>query len=207
MAGYYYKTWESKSAPTGTNLGVAFGGWASASQALTDALGTFSRLAGSKYLDVGGGNANGYWTASRISELNSNLANIKNAGYYGVCYDIEEGDSGLSGAFTASFALAKSQGLSVLVTTSHSQPYGVGDASALMKAVLSSSSVDYVSPQLYSSGTETANDYTAVSTPWSAYKNAKAKVVVSVASPGLYQSAQSYFQAQGITTYGFISWS
>jgi hypothetical protein len=205
VQGYYDWTWAPRAAPAGTNLGVAFGGWASATNALTDAAGILPSLVGAKYLDIGGGNTNGRWTLASITELNSKLSTIKTTGYVGVCYDIEEGDSGLASALTSSFALAKAAGLKVLVTISHSAPYGISDADMVMAAVASSADVDYLSPQLYTSGAETANDYTGT---WTLFKTAKAAIVVSIASPGLYSSAQTYFsQQQGITLSGFIAWS
>jgi hypothetical protein len=123
----------------------------------------------------------------------------------GVCYDIEEGDSGLASALTDSFAQAKAAGLMVLVTVSHSAPYGISDAGVVMAAVASSADVDYLSPQLYTSGDETANQYNGT---WTLFKTAKAAIVASIARPGLYSSAQTYFsEQQGITLSGFIAWS
>ena len=84
---------------------------------------------------------------------------ISNAGYVGICYDIEEGEAGLASGFAKSFATAKAAGLNVLVTTSHQAPYGVSDGANVMRAIFASPDVDYVSPKLYTTGEETANDF------------------------------------------------
>ncbi|KAG5181543.1 hypothetical protein JKP88DRAFT_141883, partial [Tribonema minus] len=207
--GYYHQTWDAaRTAPAGTTLGVAFGGWADVTLALSDATNTFSKLGGAKYLDVGGGNGSGAWTAALITKLDANLAVVKNAGYVGICYDIEEGVTGLAPAFAASFANAKAAGLKVLVTISHSAPYGFPDAAAVMSAVFASASVDYLSPQLYTTGAETANDWaTSGGVAWTSYAGIAARVVPSVARAGLYASAQATFATYGVTTWGYVAWS
>ena len=50
---------------------------------------------------------------------------LKDAGFAGVCFDIEEteGEQELIDAFEATFAMLKKEGLEVMVTTSHSAPY------------------------------------------------------------------------------------
>jgi hypothetical protein len=204
VKGYYDWTWAPRAAPAGTNLGVAFGGYSTAVDALADASSVYNNLVGAKYLDVGGGDATGRWSVNSISVLNNALSTIKAAGYAGVCYDIEEGDSGLASALTSSFALAKNAGLKVLVTISHSAPYGIPDAGVVMTAIASSANVDYLSPQLYTTGGETANDYSG---NWALYKTAKAAIVVSIVRPGLYSSAETYFSQQGVTLSGCISWA
>ena len=75
-----------------------------------------------------------------------------------------------------------------------------------MAMILSNANVSIVSPQLYTTGTETANDYTAVGVPWSAYIGSPALFVPSIVQSGLYASAQSYFASINIATAGFIQW-
>ena len=65
----------------------------------------------------------------------------------------------------------------MLVTISHSQPYGVSDAAILMKGILADPNVDYLSPQLYTTGAEATKDYTNVGTPRSAYAASTARIV------------------------------
>ena len=80
-------------------------------------------------------------------------------------YDVEEVDGPASEtvpAFAAAFADLKKAGLAVGVTVSHSAPYATdtpADAVALAKAFASDKNVDIISPQLYSSGTETAPQF------------------------------------------------
>jgi len=128
--------------------------------------------------------------------------------HQGLAYDIEEAsESGLYPAFADSFNAARSAGLKVMVTTSHSSPYGVPDGPSLMAAFLADSNIDYISPQLYTSGTEAANDFTeSVGVPWSAYKGAKPLFVPSIVDSSMYASAVSYFQTIGITPSGFAQW-
>ena len=129
------------------------------------------------------------------------------AGYDGICYDVEEGDSGLESAFAQSFAAAKAAGLKVFVTVSHSQPYLISDASSLMQSFFSDGNIDYISPQLYTKGTESSNDYSFVGTPWTAYASAKAAIVPSIVCASYYASAVNYFKSQGVTLQGYIEWS
>jgi len=157
------------------------------------------------------------------------LTNVKNyinspgfSGYQGLVFDVEEGTyappvtiENVKSAFEAAFQAAKSKGLKVLVTVSHSAPYGLpnpsgspSDASKLMDAFFASSNIDYISPQLYTSGSEGSNDYTTSGgVPWSRYKNSKAKVVPSIVRSSLYASAQTYFSGQGITLAGYVQWA
>ena len=64
-----------------------------------------------------------------------------------------------------------------------------------------------MSPQLYSTGYETVNDYTAVGTPWSSYATTKAAVVPSIVAASYYADAVTYFAKQGVTLQGYVQWS
>ena len=121
-------------------------------------------------------------------------------------YDVEEGDSGLASSFAASFQNSKKNGLTVLITPSHSQPYGISDAISLMESFFSDPNVDIISPQLYSSGLETQNDFTAVGTPWTAYAKSKAKIVPALTYASLYEDARQHFQQDGVSLSGFVIW-
>jgi len=117
--------------------------------------------------------------------------------------------AGLAQAFEGAFAAAKNKGMKVLVTVSHSAPYGCSDAKALMTAFFGSSNIDVLSPQLYTSGTEKQNDYTeSGGVTWQDYKGAKAGVAPSIVTAGLYQSAQQFFQSNAsVTLQGFVQWA
>ena len=76
-----------------------------------------------------------------------------------------------------------------------------------MRSFFPNTDVDYISPQLYESGTEKANSYvTEAGVQWSEYANAKAAIVPSVVESSYYSSAQTYFASHGVTTKGYIQW-
>jgi hypothetical protein len=212
--GFYWLSWEAASTskmPANTNLCACFSGWISIREALRDCANVkvkLSQFHGKKYLSFGGGNKNGRWTLAALINLDSGIKSKQLAGWNGIVYDIEEGDSGLAAAFATSFATAKANGLGVLVTVSHSQPYAVSDAPALMKSFFSNSNIDYLSPQLYTTGSETKNDYTDLGTSWKAYAAAKAKIVPSVVLGSRdFPTAKTYFTKFGIKLAGFMQWA
>lgn len=194
------------------NLGVAFSGEIDVSLALSTSSSYINTLHAEKYLDIGGGTRT--WTAAWITKLNANFQSIISAGYTGVCYDLELGDAGLAYSLSDSFAQAKSAGLKVLVTVSHQAPYAFSDGAAIMNMIFASTHVDFLSPQLYSSGTEGQNDY-ALSTAgtnsqitWSSYQASIAKIVPAIVKDSYYANAQTTFlNSYGITLSGFITWS
>jgi hypothetical protein len=114
----------------------------------------------------------------------------------------------LAAAFAQSFAAAKAKGLKVLVTISHSAPYGIGDAYPLMQSFFTNSNIDFLSPQLYTSGSELNNEYTTSGgVTWNMYAGARAKVIPSIVKANMYADAQTYFAQHGVTLAGFIQWS
>lgn len=95
-----------------------------------------------------------------------------------------------------------------MVTVSHSAPYGIPDSANLMRSFLSNGNIDYLSPQLYTSGTEGGNDFSIVAgVQWSEYAAAKAAVVPSIVRDYMYWDAQGYLSTQGVTTFGWIQWA
>jgi hypothetical protein len=97
--------------------------------------------------------------------------------------------------------------MQVLVTVSHSAPYGIGDAASLMRSFFSNPNIDYISPQLYTSGEEGGNDYgTVAGVQWWEYKQAKAAIVPSIVASYMYNDAQNYFSSQGVYTQGYVQW-
>eukprot|EP00128_Syssomonas_multiformis_P016187 Colp12_sorted_trinity150504_noHs@9693 len=207
IAGYWWWTWSgSQRAPAGTTLSIAFSGEKDPSKAVSESAGIKGKLPGLKFLDIGGGDASGRWSASQLNSVISATNSGKFAGYNGIAYDIEEGDSGLAGLFKQAFAAAKAHGLQVLVTISHSQPYGIPDAQSLMTSILADPNVDYISPQLYSSGNESQNEYDAEGTQWTAYRNTRAAIIPSIVSANMYESARQYFAGKGVTLRGYIQW-
>jgi len=199
--GYYRQTWAtpSNTLPPGMNIGIAFNGWVDPTTAVQQSSPVFSSLP-NPYISLGGGNDDGSWSVQSIADVNNAIAAGTFSGYAGLCYDIEQGATGLADLFEQSFAKAKGAGFKVLVTTSHSGPYGIGDAVTVMDQIFASSNVDYVSPQLYTSGTETTNDYTTSgSVPWSSWQNSKANILLSIPQATLWGCGNTYFT----TTLGF----
>ena len=81
---------------------------------------------GKQLLSLGGGGT--MWNVESLSGLTAgskDIEDIKEAGFAGICFDIEEteGEQELIDAFEATFAMLKKEGLEVMVTTSHSAPY------------------------------------------------------------------------------------
>ena len=141
-----------------------------------------------------------------MSDITAAILADKFAAYDGVAYDIEEGAAGLSALFQQSFAACKSKGLLVLVSVPKSQPYGISDAETLMQSIIADPNVDYLSPQLYTNGTEPENDYYFIGTPWTAYAASTARMVPSIVAASYYPDAVRYFAAQGITLTGYVQW-
>ncbi len=209
VVGYWDQSFEQHvTPPSGANLAIAFCGYSDITKALQCSAELRPRMVGDKYLSVGGGNDNGAFSMATIEAATAALKAGEVTGYDGIAFDVEECEGeGLASYFSEAFSVAKSQDLKVLVTVSHSEPFGCEDSVTLMKAFLNDSSIDYLSPQLYTTGNETQNDYTAVGTPWSAYAGAKAAVVPSIVRASLYPDAQQFFSSQGVTLVGFIQWN
>lgn len=224
--GYYSWSWGSGSTgPSNATLGVAFTGWVSVQQAIDDysfdSESCCPALAGVGMLSLGGGNANGRFTVNALTDdISKNMAAIAAAGYGGVCFDIEEAagsSADLIPAFTAAFAAAKAENLFVQVTSSHSAPYLTDSAEVavdLIKLFCSDSNVDEISPQLYSSGTETEPDFGETSScveagcTWELYQGCTANFVPSLVDETHLAATSDYFSTNyGIDVAGFYQWA
>ena len=187
---------------------MAFSGWVDPYQAIQESSGLFNKLPCNKWISLGGGNSKGRFSSSSLSTINNAINSGSFKAYSGIVFDSEEGDSGLSSAFATCFRSAKSKGLDVLVTVSHSAPYGIADGGSLMRSFFSNPDIHYLSPQLYTSGYEGGNDYsTVMGVQFSEYKTAKADVIPSIVKSSYYADAERYFASQGVTTHGYIQWS
>lgn len=206
--GYWDWTWSPTVAVAGATMGIAFSGWANVDTALTESIGVKNSLVGDKYISLGGGaESTGSFTASFLSEINTAIADGRFDDYDGLAYDVEVGDSGLSADFASSFAAAKAKGFKVLVTVSHSAPYGISDAATLMQGFISDDNIDYLSPQLYTTGEESSNDYADPLLSWTEFAAAKAKIIPSIVKAAYYPDAVTYFETQGVTLEGYIQWA
>ena len=190
---------------------VAFSGWSDIYNALSESEKVYPRLRGEKYIAVGGGgNANAKWSEDALLLLaNATLSGLLGS-YDGILYSIILGDSGLAQHFLHSFAIAKSNGLKVMVTTSSSAPNGILDGPALMTEFLNDSNIDVISPILFVTGSETSNLYAESSgVLWSNNTNARPVVVPGLVSGGQYFSdAKNFFLNEyGVSIQGYIRWS
>lgn len=205
--GYWDWTWHDKPATPDTTIGLAFSGWTDVATALAQSKKVYNRLVGTKYICLGGGGKAGRFDAPSLQAVTNAINQDKFAAYQGIAYDVESGASGLATEFQASFSAAKAKGLKVLVTVSHSAPFGIHDAASLMHSFFADENIDFLSPQLYTTGKEKANDYTYAGVAWKDYATAKAAVIPSIVHASYYADAVSYFQEQGVTLKGFVRWS
>jgi len=209
VVGLYYWTWSSGSVNVSrTNLDVAFSGEIDPENALSESRSILGKLVGEKYISIGGGDSSGRWTANSLTKLTQYCQQKKFPDYQGVCFDVEEGDSGLASDFAKAFAACKGAGYKVLMTTSNSAPYAISDAASLMRSFIPNQNIDYLSPQLYSSGTENQNDYsTNAGVAYTEWTKAAGKVIPSISYSTLYPDAENVFRSRfGITTAGYMRW-
>ena len=187
-------------------MGICFSGAVDVNDALAQCADMRVKLPGKKYLSIAGGDGDGRWTRANITNLDAAVRAKKLAGYDGICYDIENGETGLSASFAASFANAKANGLRVLLTISSSEPYAIADGPQLMQSFFTNANIDFMSPQVYNDQLN-GNDFMAEGTPWSAWGKAKAKIVLSVVKGSRdYAQAFDFFAKQNINPVGFIQW-
>jgi len=209
VIGWWRWTWvNSHNAPANCNVGIAFSGEVDPKAAISESNAVKSSLPGAKWIDLGGGDSTGSWTSAHLTDINNAIVNGSFSGWAGIAFDVEEGQAGLGNQFNSTFQTAKKYGFKVIVTVSHSAPYGFSDAAQLMNIFFASSDIDYLSPQLYTSGNEKQNDYaTSQGVAWSQYQKSKARVVPSIVTASYYNDAVNYFKNQGVTLDGFIQWA
>ena len=208
VAGFWWWTWASTTvALPATNLCIAVSGWADPVIALKCCARIRDSLPGSKYISLGGDDSSGAFTRRNLASITQAIDAGAFAGYDGIAFDIEEGETGLEPLFEQAFAAAKANNHKVLVTVSQSAPYGIEDADALMQSFFADANIDYLSPQLYTTGRETSNNYRTPDTvSWTEYATAMAEIVPSIVDANLYQDAQDYFRLHGVELSGFIQW-
>jgi hypothetical protein len=227
VKGYYSWNWGKGSSPKGANNGVAFTGLADVGSAIAGypwtgahSWCTCPKLEGTSWISLGGGNAAGEFTAQRLVAIasKSNTSAIAAANYSGVMFDVEEvvgPAETMVPLFAKAFAACKAAGLAVGVTTSHSAPHQTdapADAVALVKAWAADTSIDILSPQLYSSGSEAAPEFDETAScedagcTWELYVGAKAAFAPSIVEPSQLDAVTAYFSARNISTAGYFEW-
>lgn len=147
--GNWIWAWSAGSVVADANMGVAFSRWTKPREALSQSHQVLADLADDKYIGLGGGNDAGSWQAVAIAEVSKAICAGDFADYDGIVFDIEVGDIGLADNFATLFSETKQAGLVVLVSISHSAPYDISDAVALMDSFFASEHIDYLLPQLY----------------------------------------------------------
>lgn len=206
--GYWDWTYGRGVAPANATMGLAFYGVSDVTTMLEQGAKVHDKLLGARFVTFGGGGAAGAMTSAGLSALVGAVTAGRLQDYDGLAFDVESGERGLRDDFAAAFEAAKAAGLEVLVTVSHSAPFGIDDAAALMAGFFASEHIDFLSPQLYTTGSESANDYaTSHGVDWTAYAAAEAKIVPSIVRASYYPDARKHFEANGVTTDGYIQWS
>ena len=174
-------------------------------------------LVGEKWLTLGGGS---YFNVDSINSIATSVDIIKSSSteYTGVLFDIETvygSSSVLVEAFAAAFKAMKDGGFKVGVTTSHSAPYETDTpevAVDLVNSWVKDSNIDFISPQLYTSGTETEPNFDetwnclAAGCTWDLYVGMIPRMVPSIVEESQYPATESFFSDYGIQTTGFFQW-
>ena len=204
---YWDKTYFPGNALPGATMGIAFSGWSDVNKAINDSKIVYGNLTGEKYISIGGGKETGRFTKAVLEQVNNAIRTNQFKNYTGLAYDVEVGDPGLAADFSQSFAFARKNNLKVLVTISHSAPYGIADQVELMEQFITDDNINFLSPQLYTHGDEKENDYADPLFPWTSYRECKADILVSIVTADLYQNAQSYFEKLDIELKGYIQWA
>ena len=204
----YDWTWDDTDAllPPDANSIIVFSGWSNVDEMILSSQNIGTNFIGELYISFGGGNEKGRITKNNLDSLNVAINDGRLSRYAGVCYDVENGDSNLSDALEESFVIAKQNGFKVFVTVSHSAPYGISDKITVMERLFASTNVDFLSPQLYTSGFELQNDYSWDGVSWDAWVQSKAPIVVSINDHELFSDAESFFSIKGMKLAGYVQW-
>lgn len=204
--GYWHWTYHHSYDPPGTTMGMAFYGSVDPAEAIQQSAKVKARLQGDKFICLGGGTSTGSYNSAAITKIVAAIQAGDFAGYQGIAFDVEVGATGLEADFQNLFAVSKAHNFKVLVTISHSRPYGIKDGNTLMHGFFNDANIDFLSPQLYTTGKEAANDYAAYGIKWSDYTNAKAAVIPSIVKRDYYTDAVNHFKQQGVELKGYVQW-
>ena len=208
IKGYYKLSWVGTDPPADINwdFGVWFGGETPV-KAIDININNASKIKyGKKILNLGGGTNTGTWNGQAdFDYINSRLADVKKAGWDGLCFDVEVCSPNIDfiKLFTDCFAKCKVAGLMVIVTMSHLVPWscqqGTGQGMNLVNAWINDKNIDYISPQLYTQGA------TLETTDLSVFKSVQNKILPSI--PYNTDWANLNTSNIGITPAGYIIWN
>lgn len=210
LRGFYKFSWTGSSdyqGPKDTNMGVTFTGRLPGDPEANIAPMTKNAI---NLLSYGGGNEFGAWSLAVTQAVadSSNLDAVIALNYDGIVIDAEvyaTGQTVTVAEWNTMFAAIKARNLLLIVTISHFSPYGMPNANALVVDWLSNPHIDYLSPQLYTSGTETENDWEGFSSAW---VSASTPIAPSIVQKSYYDQLGS----NSVTTYlpnakGYLVWS
>ena len=190
------------------------------------------RHRGAQFLALGGGRSEVAWNVDALSDFvegGQDLEAIKDAGFAGVCFDIEEtsGDRELILAFERAFAALRQAGLEVMVSTSHSAPYHARTSSnearaapslleefrrvvafktSLVESWVNSDDVGYISPQLFVDAAGGLDLQPTAGVGYELYKHAKPRFMPSIVSAEHTEDVKQFFAAMGVRVDGVIQW-
>jgi len=217
MRSFYSWSWNGGDAgPADSNSSVHFSGWNTIPQALSETLD--HPLVGEKYLSIGGGNHNGILSADILTQFVADLGQVQ--GYDGIMFDVEKvrgSFDAVNAKFNDAFAAVKAAGMKVAITVSHTAPYDTDSpqiATQLVQSFVANTNVDIISPQLYTSGTESQPDFAVTGScasagcDWDMYLSMHAgmRFVPSLANASQYDATKAYFEPKGIPCTGYIQW-
>jgi len=172
-----------------------------------------NKYRGAQYISLGGGASTLPWTAEMASIPDEEISAVRDAGFTGICFDIEAITGGveLADAFEDTFARCQLAGVDVFITTSHSAPIQAESDEAriaLVDAWAKSDNIGYISPQLYSLGGVDLDlaEASGTSGPvgWERYKNSKAKFVPSIFAAASLDEMKEFFAGKGLPVDGFV---
>jgi hypothetical protein len=169
---------------------------------------------GAQYISLGGGASTLPWTAEMAELPDDEIKAVRNAGFAGICFDIEAITGGveLVEIFEDTFARCQRAGVNVFVTTSHSAPKEAESNEAriaMVDAWVKSNNIGYISPQLYTIGSEAMPDFdeavqAGYKVGWERYKGCKAKFVPSIVTTAGLDEMKNFFAGKGLHVDGFV---
>jgi len=225
IISYYSWNWGSGSfGPYGATSGISFTGLSDVVKAI-DAYNTgdqwwtgLPELKGTRYISIGGGNSAGFLGVKELNLIKTQAQTMKDAGYQGIIFDVEhvkDPHAEMIPAFNQAFKQLKQDGMIVAVTTSHSAPYEAPtpeDSVELLKAWVKNPDIDFISPQLYSTGQEADPEFAETNfckdagCTWDHYVGALPRFVPSINNHTHYAAVVDWFAARGITCEGYVQW-
>ena len=157
-------------------------------------------------LSYGGGNDIGRWTLPRLQAIytTANRNFLASNGYDGVVFDVEEGDAIAISEWNTAFDTLRQNGFIVVVTISHFAPYQMANANELVQDWMKNSRIDYLSPQLYTSGNEASNDWINLASEW---LNVTPNLAPSIVKESYYDQVPVTVQTDLPNNGGYFVWS